>query len=208
MKKMIVVMIFSTATLCLKAQSAEVEQLLLNWEKLTQLKKGLNNMYEGYKVLYKGYMAIKDISEGNFSIHKTFLDALLGVSETVRKYKRISDIVSYQLRIVREYKAALQQFTSSGNFTEEELKHFRSVYAGLLDRTGKSLEELTMVITAGELRMSDNERIQAIDRIYEEVVDQFSFLKDFNNNNSLLSMQRNIEKADVQLSRKLSGINQ
>ena len=75
------------------SQAQEAQQLLLNWEKLTQLKKILNDMYAGYKIVYKGYTTIKDISEGNFNLHKDFLDGLLQVSPTVRKYKRVSDII-------------------------------------------------------------------------------------------------------------------
>ena len=29
-------------------------------------------MYQGYKIVSKGYNTIKDISEGNFDLHKTF----------------------------------------------------------------------------------------------------------------------------------------
>lgn len=206
MKKIVVIILCSVASMSVKAQSAEAEQLLLNWEKLTQLKKILKNMYDGYTILYKGYTAVKDISEGNFNLHKNFLDALLDVSETVRKYKRIRDIVNYQRRIVGEYKGALQQFTASGYFTPNELEHLRSVHKSLLERTAKSLDELAMVITAGELRMSDEERIAAIDRIYVGVVEQFSFLKEFNSGTSLLSVQRSAEKADVDLSRRLHDI--
>lgn len=206
MKKTLVVLLCSVASLSVKAQSAEAEQLLLNWEKLTQLKKILKNMYDGYTILHKGYTAVKDISEGNFSLHKNIMDALLNVSESVRTYKRVHDIVNYQLRIVREYKGALKQFTSSGNFTVDELKHLKSVYAGLLDQSAKSLEALVMVITAGELRMSDEERMVAIDRIYADVVEQFGFLKDFNSGTSLLSVQRRAAKTEVELSKRLHGI--
>ncbi|HUQ67577.1 MAG TPA: hypothetical protein VM101_15550, partial [Flavitalea sp.] len=51
------------------SQSDEAQQLLLNVEKLTQLKKILNDMYKGYKIVSKGYNTIKDISEGNFDLH-------------------------------------------------------------------------------------------------------------------------------------------
>jgi hypothetical protein len=73
-------------------QSQEIQQLLLNWEKLTQLKTILNDMYEGYKIIDKGYTTIRDISQGNFSLHKDFLDGLLEVSPAVQRYKRIAEI--------------------------------------------------------------------------------------------------------------------
>ncbi len=206
MKKCMAVLSFCTAFHCASAQRYEAEQLLLNWEKLVQFKKILQNMYEGYKILYKGYTAVKDISEGSFSLHKTFLDALLDVSETVRKYKRIRDIIDYQVKIASEYKSALGRFKASGEFTAEELEYLGSVYTGLIRQTGKSLDELLMVVTAGELRMSDDERITAIDRIYEAVVDQFSFLKAFNGDTALLSLQRKAERAEIKMSRLLGGL--
>ena len=58
------------------AQSAEIQQLLLNVEKLTQFKQILSDMKKGYQILEGGYNTIKDISEGNFSLHKAFLDGL------------------------------------------------------------------------------------------------------------------------------------
>ena len=189
-----------------KAQAEEAQQLILNWEKLIQFKKILQNMYDGYKVLYQGYTAVKDISEGNFNLHKNFLDALLEVSPAVRKYKRIADIIEYEVRIVKEYKSAFNEFKSSSQFSKEEIEYLAKVYNNLIQETGKSLEELIMVITSGRLRMSDDERLQAIDRVYLGVVEQFSFLKEFNNKTALLSVQRKAEDIEIKISRTLHGI--
>jgi len=190
------------------SQSQEAQQLLLNWEKLTQLKKILNDMYAGYKIVHKGYTTIKDISQGNFTLHKDFLDGLLEVSPVVKKYKRIADIVSYQLRIVKGYKTAFDQFKLSKYFTTEEIEYLGKVYTNLLKESLKCLDELAMVITAGKLRMSDDERLQAIDRIYITIVEQFSFLQEFNNSTAVLSVQREKEHQDIDISRKLHDIRE
>ncbi|MBL0335367.1 MAG: hypothetical protein IPP73_08690 [Chitinophagaceae bacterium] len=42
-----------------------------------------------------------------------------------------------------------------------------------------------MVVTAGKLRMSDDERLQAIDKIYDEVMEQYTFLNEFNNGTAI-----------------------
>jgi uncharacterized protein (UPF0297 family) len=189
-------------------QSQEIQQLLLNWEKLTQLKTILNDMYEGYKIIDKGYTNIRDISQGNFSLHKDFLDGLLEVSPAVKRYKRISDIISYQLRIVKGCKAALNQFKIDKNFTVDELKVMANVYGNLLNEGVKCLDELVMIITAGELRMSDDERLKAIDKVYVKIVEQFSFLKDLNKTTAVLSVQREKESYELDISRKLHGIRE
>jgi len=189
-------------------QSQEAQQLLLNWEKLTQLKKILNDMYTGYKIVHKGYTTIKDISQGDFTLHKDFLDGLLEISPAVKKYKRIADIISYQLRIVKGYKTAFDQFKLSKYFTTEEIEYLGKVYTNLLKESLKCLDELAMVITAGKLRMSDDERLQAIDRIYVTIVEQFSFLQQFNNSTAVLSVQREKYQQDVDISRKLHDIRE
>lgn len=206
MKKVLLMIFISASSIIAQAQSTEVQQLLLNVEKLAQFKKILQDMYYGYKILYKGYTAVKDISEGNFNIHKNFLDALLDVSPAVRKYKRIADIINYQIRIVKEYKAAFARFKEEKSFTPEEISYLKKVYDGLLKQTTKSLDELIMVITAGTLRMSDDERLQGVDKIYDAVVDQFSFLKEFNNNTALLALQRKTEQTEVTISRQINGV--
>jgi hypothetical protein len=188
-----------------KAQAAEAEQLLLNFEKLTQLKALLENLYDGYTILEKGYGAVRDLSEGNFSLHQAFLDGLLQVSPAVKNYYRVADIISCQLRTVKEYRAAFTQFKEAGTFTPEEMVYLESVYARLLRRSAEGLDELALVLTAGELRMSDDQRLGAIDRIYAELADQYAFLRDFNSRTALLSRQRLGEKTQIDLSRKLQG---
>src|SRR4051812_4125515 len=77
-----------------KAQEQEIQQLLLDVEKLAQLKNILTDLKKGYEILSGGYQTIKNISEGNFNLHQTFLDGLLQVSPVVRNYKRVADIIS------------------------------------------------------------------------------------------------------------------
>jgi hypothetical protein len=104
---------------------------------------------------------------------------------------------------VKEYKAAFNEFKNGDTFTPEEIEYLSNVYANLFKESVESLEELMVVITSGRLRMSDDERLQAIDRIYASVEDQFSFLKEFNGNTAMLALQRKGEKVDINLSRKL-----
>lgn len=187
----------------MNAQSAEIQQLILNIEKLSQFKKILSDMKRGYELLSGGYKTVKDMSEGNFSLHKTFLDALMQVSPTVKNYKRVGDIVNYQILLVKESKKGLNRFLKSESFREQEINYFEKVYGNLLNQSLRNLDELTIVITADKLRMSDDERLQAIDNIYMEMQDKLLFLRDFNISSSILVLQRAKEKKDVYASKEL-----
>ncbi len=211
MKKL--VMIFSVVFCSLlpaykvSAQAAEIQQLLLNVEKLAQFKQILSDMKKGYQILEGGYNTIKDISEGNFSLHKAFLDGLMQVSPAVRNYRRVADIINYQIVLVKEYRNAYGRFKRDNNFNPQELDYIGDVYNNLLKESLRNLDELTTIITAGKTRMSDDERLQAIDRIYADMQDKLTFLRHFNNNTTILAVQRAKERNDVQAIQKIYGIN-
>lgn len=204
MKRWLVILMMLLLNNVVTAQEQEAKQLLLNFEKLMQFRKILKNMYDGWKVIDKGYKTIKDISSGNFKLHKGFLDALMEVSPAVRNYHKVKDIVQYQTLIVKQYKLAFERFRSDDVFTNDEISYIGKVYANLFTESLKNMDELLLVITAGELRMNDEQRLQAIDRIHSNIEDQFFFLQDFNSSTSYLAMQRKAEKVEVEMGRRLS----
>ncbi len=189
------------------AQKDEIAQLLLNVEKLTQFKHILKDMKAGYGILNGGYNTIKDLSEGNFNLHKTFLDALMEVSPTVKKYKRISDIIKYQIILVKEYKSAFNRFKRDNNFNQHELAYLGRVYENLFKQSLNNLDDLVTIITANKLRMSDDERLAAIDSLFSDIQDKLLFLRNFNNNTTILAVQRAKERNDANTIRLVYGIN-
>ena len=206
MRTVLMVMMVSVVSLSSRAQSHEAQQLLLNWQKLAQLKGILKNMYKGYDVLSKGYTRIQNIAEGNHTLHKNFLDGLLQVSPVVRKYKKVGDVIDDQSKIPHGQKEAMKYFRGCGSFSDEELAYLTTVYQRLLRESLKTLNELVLVMTSGELRMSDHERIQAIDRIYVDMQDKLHFLYAFNKTTKALSLQRKREVISIELSRRQHGL--
>jgi hypothetical protein len=185
------------------AQSQDLQQLVLDIEKLTQLKAILSDMQTGYTILTQGYGEVKTLSEGNFNLHSAFLNSLEQISPTVRKYGRIADIIADQASIVSEYKAAWKAFSSSGRFSAAELVYMNGVFSQLLNQSADNLTSLANVITVGTLRMSDADRLSAIDHIYDDTQNKLVFLRHFNNEVQLLELQREKEQNDVQTLQKL-----
>lgn len=207
MKKIVLLIVLSTCMASkLSAQSEEVQQLLLNVEKLAQFKQILSDLKKGYQIISTGYSNIKDLSQGNFNLHKIFLDGLMMVSPSVKKYKRIADIINNQIRIVKEYKNAFNRFKQDGNFNPDEIEYLGKVYSNLFKQSLNDLDELAIIITDNKLRMSDDERLEAIDRIYNNMQDKLLFLRQFNNNTTILAVQRAREKNDAVTMKKIYGV--
>ena len=191
-----------------RAQEQEAQQLLLNVEKLAQLKSILADLKKGYEVVFQGYTTIKRISEGNFKLHDLFLQSLLEASPVVRNYKRIADIVQGQLALVSEYKNAFRVFKESDLLQPEELDYLHSVYENLFRQSLKRLDELALVLVPGTLRMTDAERLAAIDAVWEKVEEQQTFLRHFNNETRVLLLQRATGKGEAASVKSIFSIKQ
>tara|TARA_R110002020_G_scaffold307912_3_gene523673 strand:+ start:16018 stop:16665 length:648 start_codon:yes stop_codon:yes gene_type:complete len=189
-----------------KSQSHEVTQLMLNYEKLMQLKEILDQMHKGYVVLEQGYTRVKGIAEGNFKLHEAFLNELLKVSPEVRTYYRVAEIIQYQQRILGEYKSAYTRVADGDSFSAAELAFLAEMYDGVFKASLRNLDELVLILTAGELRMSDFERLEAIDRLHVEMSGLLVSLREINTEINSLGMQRNRVRKDRKSMLKLNGI--
>ena len=210
MKRIIVISVFWASLYFVPkpayAQSFEIEQLILDWQKLSELKNILKDLYTGYEILNKGYETIRNIAEGNFNLHKAFLDGLLAVNPSVSRYKRIFDIIDDQSKVLSEYKASYNRFKRDKNFTSDEIVYMWNVYSNLINESLENVENLLNVTTASKLRMSDDERLHAIDEIYQGSRDQLTFLRHFNSSTTLLAIHRAADMNDVLTLRQLYGV--
>lgn len=196
-------MVFIISSSNAKAQEFEIEQLLLNVEKLAQFKQILQDMKDGYEILLQGYNTIKDLSEGNFNLHDAFLSGLLQVSPAVRNYKRIVEVIDMQLALMKQCKGAVRRFRLADMFNDKDLAYLDNVYNNLLRSSLRNLEDLTTVITAGEVRMSDHERLEMIDHIHGDMTEKLAFVRYFNEENVKVLLGKTRENKDVKTLEKM-----
>lgn len=185
------------------AQTSDMTQLILDIEKLTQLKGILSDMKTGYNIVDGGYNQVKSIAAGNLNLHTSFLNGLNAVNPGVANYGRVADIILQQANVVAEYKRYQQAFRQSGTFNADELSYISNVYTTLLQQSLQNLSRLVDILAAGKLRMSDAERLKAIDRIYADGSDQFAFLKSFDRQGAILSLQRSKDLNDTKTLKNL-----
>jgi len=106
-----------------RAQGFDVQQLILDIQKLSTLKSILADMQQGYEELDKDYSAVRDVARGNFNLHKAFLDGLLAVSPVVQNYRRAADIVELQHNLAT---------VAAADRRHQILEIFRTVFEGRL----------------------------------------------------------------------------
>lgn len=190
-----------------KAQSVEVQRLLLDVTKLSQFKQLLQDLQTSYEILNKGYSRIKDIAAGNFSLHEAFIDGLLMVNPSIAKYRRVADIIRDEMTIATQYKAAFKYFRSGGRFSANELNYLSQVYANLVDKSVDNLDALMTVLSAGKLSMTDAERLTEINRLYTDTHKMLGFLMVFNDKVSTTDRHRQIHLVNMADLKKIQGLD-
>ena len=191
-----------------RAQSAEMQQLLLDLQKLQQLKSILQDMYKGYLLASQGYQEISDLSKGNFSLHKSYLDGLLLINPALQQDQKIPQILKDQQEFLQAYQLTYRRIWRDPDFTQPELEYLSGVYRSLCRDGTDDLDELTGILTAGTFRMEDGQRLQLIDKIAVNAADRLAFIRFFNQNLLLEALEKARQKNEIATLRDLYGTSQ
>lgn len=208
-KKYFYVLVFS---LCLSINASPqtisqlIAQLALDNQKLSGLRNILNDMYSGYRILYEGYEGIKSLAKGNFQLHQVYLDGLWAVSATVRQDPNIRYILTAGHSLTLLNKSISARIHANPFYSPQEQTTLQNILLQQAQHTRSSLEELSLVAIDGQLRMSDAERLQSIDKIAADLSGQISIVRQLQNGIDAETLRRTKEANDLHLLNRLYGI--
>jgi hypothetical protein len=172
-------------------------------QQIAKLQVYLGFVKKGYDIANKGLTFIGDIKKGDFKLHGDFFNHLKTVSPIIRHYSKVSDIISMQVRMVAAYKQYYQQFRQLGVFSTDEINYLYGVFTTLLDKVADDITDLTNILTNAKMEMTDDERIEQINKLYDRVTEKYSFLYSFGENVKVQATQRKKELGDLQGLKKL-----
>ena len=205
MKKIVTVIVILLLRATGFAQSQEMEQLKLNLEKLVQLKLMLQQMKQGYQTLSNGYNSVRDIARGNYDLHRAYLNGLLQVSEQVRSNPALQRLLTNHGLIEQEYRRWLQQVQPLGLFTAQELSDVQRSYQKIVEAMSDQLDQLQLLTRPEALRMSDAERLSAIETLATKSDEQLMALRQLMKDQTSIVVRKAQQKRDLQAMRRLYG---
>lgn len=150
---------------------------------------------------------IKDWVEKQRKLYDDYFQELWKVKAVLSYYNRVKDIIERQVQMVNEYKGAWALFKQDKNFTAEELEYMYNIYTGMMDESLKSIDQLFLVVNAFATQMSDAKRLEIINTVSDNLEQQYVDLKDFNNQNKMLSIQRASELGEIEYVKRLYGLS-
>lgn len=213
MKKMTITLAFvalwlspitaQTASEWFNQQSTQKKYLL---QQIAALQVYISYAKKGYNIVSSGLNTIRDIKKGDLNIHNAFFNSLKAVNPKIARYQKVADIISYQLRIIKQAKQTIAYIRESNQFTQEEIEYNKKVFDFLLLECIESINQLVSIIAPGELEMKDNERLIRIDKLYADMQDKYTFCTVMSEDMALLAAQRMGEYVEIEKSKIINGI--
>ena len=146
-------------------------------------------------------------TEQQKQLYSSYYTELGNIKATISKYQRIKDITLKQAALVSEYKQAWSLFKQDNHFNPQELSYMQQVYTGILDASVKNLDEIMLVVSPAKTQMTDEQRLELINKASDHLDENYNDLHQFNNQGIQLSLQRSKDLSDTQSIKKLYGIN-
>lgn len=186
----------------IKAIDLKVQRLQNQTIWLQNAQKVVENQLSKFKLT-----EISDWTERQKKLYSGYYEELQKVKAVISTYQRIKDLTSTQTEIVREYQWAVGLFRRDSHFSADELAHIEEVYKGILEESLKNLDQIFIVINSFKTQMSDAKRLELIDEAAEKMEQNYADLKQFNQQNITLSIQRARSELEVKTLKHVYEIN-
>lgn len=149
---------------------------------------------------------IADWTNRQKDLYGKYYEELRKVKSAISYYQRIKTITQKQLALVSEYKKAFNQFRQDSHFTPQEINYIGEVYSGILEASLKNLDQIILVTSSFKMQMGDAKRLEIINAAADKLDENYNDLRQFNNQNIRISIQRAKDQNDINSTLKLYGI--
>ncbi|HMH35211.1 MAG TPA: hypothetical protein VK543_19380 [Puia sp.] len=139
-------------------------------------------------------------------LYEQYYSELSTVKELISSYDRIKSIIHMQSLIVSQYQSAYGLFKRDKHFSLTELDYMYQVYSGIVDQSLKNLDQALLVVSALSTTMTDASRLDIINNAAEGMQKNYDDLRQFNNQNISLSLQRAKVQGDTESVKQLYGL--
>ena len=136
---------------------------------------------------------------------KAHYDRLRGVTNLVREGRKVQESILLVGELSDIYVKNFDKMLVDKNFTPEELSAIAEGYSLMLQRGANTLRDLKEVVNPTELSMTDKERMDRIDRAYEELTHTRDLMIYFTRKNITVSYLRSQENNDTSRVLELYG---
>ncbi|MGQ8869961.1 DUF4141 domain-containing protein [Myroides odoratus] len=129
---------------------------------------------------------------------KEYYDKLQAVNNLIKDARKVQQTVLLVGDVSELYVKNFGKMLNDPNFSAQELVAIANGYSILLNESTELLKELKQIISASSLSLNDKERMDVIDRVYNEVKDYHNLVSYYTRKNIGISILRAKKKNNTQ----------
>jgi conjugation system TraG family ATPase len=139
-------------------------------------------------------------------LYQDYYQGLWQVKSALTSYSKVKGLIQRQAQLLKEYNQAQAAICQDSHFNPGELAYISSVYDGLLNESIRNTGQLVLVMGNFLTQMDDAARLRTIDETAGRIDHNYSALRSFSQQTTLLSLQRSKDMAEIQAIQNLYGI--
>lgn len=168
--------------------------ILNSANEIIQTSSTVSNVVKNFKEVEKVYKQGKE-----------YYDKLQAVNNLVKDARKVQQTVLLVGDVSELYVKNFGKMLNDPNFSSQELVAIANGYSVLLNESTALLKELKQIVSASSLSLNDKERMDIIDKVYNQIKDYHSLVSYYTRKNISVSILRAKKKNNTQRVMELYG---
>lgn len=186
------------------SQQSQKEKLMA--EQVVGVETYLSAVKGGYHIMETGLNAAHDLKGGTFGLHTAYFNSLEQVNPAIQNNPKAKAIADLHQQLLQAFVNELAWQKQQQALHADELTYLQKVADNLQKVSAADMSELNDVLTPGKLQLTDQQRLDRLDKLSAAMKDKAAFASSFTVKCRQLALTRQRAKADREQLRKLYGI--
>ncbi len=203
-KVMTVVLALVIATTALAQKGKDFEVMI---EQIIKLQIHIHKVKKGWQIAKEGLNTIGNWTNGEYKLHTAHFNSLVTVNPNIKNSEKVTQARQIYREILREFNSTIIRAQSSGMFAPEEISYYNQVNERMILDCRELIENMTAMVSDGQLKMTDDERMANIDKYHEQMLANYTLARNFCADVRSVQIARKQYKEDAEQVRKLFGLH-
>lgn len=157
---------------------------------------------EGYGIVDSGLNTIKNFNKTEFSLHSGYFNSLKGINPVVANSPMIGEITNWKNRTIN----LLGNLKTQSQTGTPEAEYIEKVKSKVISECQKEFSILKLVLTPGKLELTDEERLNQIEKLHKSMQNKYEFAESFVHSVKLLENQKRNEQLQLKASKEMFNL--
>lgn len=141
------------------------------------------------------------------NLYGGYYQELAQVKTIISDYDEVRQLISQQKQLLTEYRQASTLLHRDKHFSTAEVNAMENIYSGILQESARNLDEVMLAVNSFQTQMDDAERMALVHHASAGMQANLDHLRQYNNQNVTLSLERAKDEQDRQTAKQLYGIH-